>query len=269
MRKLISDDDRELRAKLWAVCERLLHTDHYKTTYASWLSDCLLSAGDQSQCIVDTAAGVGFPSIQLCRKGFANVWCCDGDADLLRRTIADAAELEHIIPVLCTRWQELPKIIMNQFDSVLCLDASIGFMDSWDNDAMVSGSDNVENRVKEVLRNFFDITRPGGRFLVGLQKNNNRSNMNRYVMDVGVAVLDGHEATATWDMRYDWQARRKVWTNKVIYLGRAYEQTCCSYLFDKHELMSFLTEIGFSAAREVETPDFFYEDVIVATRFGT
>ena len=46
MRKLISDDDRELRAKLWAVCERLLHTDHYKTTYASWLSDCLLSAGD-------------------------------------------------------------------------------------------------------------------------------------------------------------------------------------------------------------------------------
>lgn len=268
MRKSTSDDDRELRAKLWTVCERLLHTDHYKNTYANWLSECLLSSGDKSQHVVDTAAGVGFPAMHLCRMGFTNIWCCDGDADLLRGTMSDADELKRIIPVLCVRWQELPKIIKNQFDSVLCLDASIGFMDSWDSDTMVSGSGNVESRVKEVLRNFFEITRPGGRFFVGLQKNNNRSNSNRYVMDVGVAVLDGHEATATWDMRYDWESRRKVWINKVEYLGKAYEQTCCSYLFDKHELMSFLAEVGFSMARGISTPDFFYEDVVVATRSG-
>ena len=268
MRKLTTDDDRKLRAQLWSVCEQLLHTEHYKTTYTNWLSDCLLSVGDQEQYIVDTAAGVGFPAMQLCRKGFTNVWCCDGDSDLLRRTIADASELKRMIPVVCTRWQDLPRTIMNQFDSVLCLDASIGFMDSWDNGTMVSGSRNVENRVKEVLCNFLKITRPGGRFFVGLQKNNNRSNAERYVMDVGEAVVDGHKAVATWDMRYDWQSRRKVWINRVRYLGRVYEQTCFSYLFDKRELMSFLTEIGFSAAREIHTPDLFYEDVIVAERSG-
>ncbi len=268
MDTLVPTGDRELLAKLWTVCEQLLHTKKYKTGYANWLADALLVGENKSQDIIDTAAGVGFPAIPLYHQGFANVWCCDADPDLLKSLIANAGEFGSIAPVLCTRWQELSRIVINQFDSVLCLDASIGFMDSWGDNAMVSGPDNVCARVKEVLRNFYDITRPGGRFFVGLQKNNNRSNTERYVMEVGTAKLKGSTATATWDMRYDWPARRKTWINRVDYQGDTFEQTRFSYLFDKQELMSFLTEIGFASAQEISTPDFFYEDVVVAKKEG-
>lgn len=263
---VVTTDERELLAKLWTVCEQLLHTEKYKECYVDWLSDVLLANGNKSQDILDTAAGVGFPAMQLFDQGFTNVWCADADPDLLRSLIAKTGELSENAPVLCLRWQDLPSVVMNQFESVLCLDASIGFMDSWGHSAMVSGPQNVCIRVKEVLRNFYEITRPGGRFFIGLQKNNHRGNSERYVMEVGTATLNGHKATAIWDMRYDWPARRKTWINKVEYQGDMFEQKRHSYLFDKYELMGFVTEIGFEKAHEVPTPDFFYEDVVVATK---
>lgn len=56
--------------------------------------------------------------------------------------------------------------IVDHFDTVLCLDSSIGFMDSWGDVGMVSDPDSVCRRVRNVLSNFFRLTRPGGRFLV-------------------------------------------------------------------------------------------------------
>jgi SAM-dependent methyltransferase len=261
-------NERELLAKLWTVCEQLLHTDDYKKSYANWLSEALLHGADRSITIMDTAAGVGFPSRQLLAQGFPNIWCSDAAPDLLKSLIANGEDLEKTAPVLCLKWQDLSHVIMSRFDAVLCLDASIGFMDSWGAEEMVSGPDAICERVREVLRNFYTLTKPGGRFFIGLQKNNNRGNTERYVMPVGKAKLDGHTATATWDMRYDWPARRKTWLNQVEYQGKLYKQTRCSYLFDKHELAGFLRDVGFIDATEIQTPDFFYEDVIVAQRGG-
>lgn len=260
--------DRELLVKLWTVCEQLLHTDEYKRSYSTWLAEVLLGDEDHHQRIIDTAAGVGFPAAQLLQAGFDQLWCSDADPDLLRSLIDEIGDRGPTPPVLCLRWQELAGVVMQQFDTVLCLDASIGFMDSWGSSTMVTGPDEICARVRTVLENFHAITGPGGRFLVGLQKNNNRTNTDRFVMEVGTAELEGHPATAVWDMRYDWSSRRKTWVNRVEHRGSTFEQTRHSYLFDKHELMGFLQDVGFEDAREVPTPDFFYEDVIVAHRAG-
>ncbi len=266
MQIVVEQDNRERLAALWTVCEQLLHTPHYKATYSSWLSEALQTHGDKAQTIFDTAAGVGFPAKQLYEADFKNLWCSDADPDLLRQLMALIGCQKNEVAVLCVDWQSLPQTVMNQFDTVLCLDASIGFMDSWSAGAMVSGPDTVLARVREVLRNFYDVTKPGGHFYVGLQKNNNRSNTERYVMEVGTAELDGSKATATWDMRYDWPTRRKTWVNKVEYRGDIYEQTRHSYLFDKSELMRMLVEIGFEDSWELATPEFFYEDIMVARK---
>ncbi len=266
MQTVVEQDNRERLAALWTVCEQLLHTPHYKSTYANWLSEALLTHGDKSQSIFDTAAGVGFPAKQLFDAGFKNLWCSDADPDLLRQLLQIVDPKSNSVPVLCVDWQSLPKVVMNQFDTVLCLDASIGFMDSWSAGAMVSGPTKVKARVKEVLKNFYDVTNPGGHFYVGLQKNNNRSNQDRYVMEVGTGVLDGSKATATWDMRYDWDARRKTWNNLVEYRGETHQQVRHSYLFDKAELANMLIEIGFENAWELPTPEFLYEDIIIAKK---
>ena len=261
-----SADDRALLAQLWRVCEQLLHDPHYKTHYGNWLAQTLLTNGTKDQRILDTAAGVGFPAIQLCDHGFTSVSCSDADLDLLWSLKRNAGVFAPRIPTVCVRWQDLPTVIVDHFDTVLCLDASIGFMDSWGDVGMVSGPDSVCRRVRNVLSNFFQLTRPGGRFLVGLQKNNNRGNTEHYVMDVGTAVVDGYDATAVWDMRYDWALRRKTWINRVTYKGKTFEQVRNSYLFDKQDLIGFLTDIGFASVQEVATPDFFYEDAVMATK---
>lgn len=261
-----STEDRDLLAKLWTVCEQLLHDGEYKSSYVEWLTENLLSFGDHSQRILDTAAGVGFPSLDLVKSGFVNVTCADADADLLRTLIAASQQTVNQPLAIRCMWQQLPNIIQNEFDTVLCLDASIAFMDSWGTAQMVEGPEEICHRVREVLRNFHQLTAPGGRFLVGLQKNNNRSNTDRYVMEVGKSTIGGLPATATWDMRYDWDARRKTWNNIVAYNGKDHRQTRHSYLFDKAELADFLVEVGFSKAVEIPTPEHFYEDVVVAFR---
>jgi len=266
MQTVTQEDNRERLAALWTVCEQLLHTPNYKSTYANWLSEALLAHGDSSQTVFDTAAGVGFPAKQLYDAGFSNLFCSDADPDLLRQLMDLLDAKDNAVPVLCVDWQSLPSVVMNKFDTVLCLDASIGFMDSWSAGAMVSGPEAVLRRVKEVLRNFYDVTADGGHFYVGLQKNNNRLNTERYVMDVGTAELDGSPATATWDMRYDWEQRRKTWVNKVVYRGETYEQVRHSYLFDKSELSKMLVEVGFEESWEVPSPAFFYEDIVVARK---
>lgn len=258
--------DRELLARLWTVCEQLLHTDQYKSAYTDWLSQLLKRSGPKSQSILDTAAGVGFPSVQLASDGYESIWFADADPDLLRSLQASLNRQQRTYPIICAMWQNLPDIVMNQFDTVLCLDASIAFMDSWGTSQMVEGPDTILRRVTDVLENFFKLTAPGGSFYVGLQKNNNRNNMSQYVMEVGTAMIGDAEATATWDMRYDWDRRRKTWNNIVRFQGEDYRQTRHSYLFDKEELASMLVDAGFTSAQEVATEDFFYEDVIVAKK---
>lgn len=268
MNDLAAPNDNVLLTKLWTVCESLLHDEQYKETYASWLTDVLLEYGDRDQKIIDTAAGVGFPALQLFQNGFQNLFCSDADPDLLRQLLDSDDEFAKKATVVCSRWQDLPVIALNQYDTVLCLDASIAFMDSWGDSAMVSSPENICERVKEVLHNFYALTKPGGQFFVGLQKNNNRGNTEQYIKDLGDSMLDGHKAAAIWDMRYDWDSRKKTWVNKVKYRGECYEQIRHSYLFDKHDLKQFLVDIGFASATEVSTPDMFYEDVIVATKAG-
>ncbi len=253
-------------AEMWNISGQLLHTADYRQRLADLLA---AEIGDRSLSILDAACGTGFPLIELHERGFRDLTGADADADLLekfRASIRARADLAGWQPdLIVAKWQELPRRIKGAFDVVMNVDAAIGFMDSWIPGDMRQGRAAIFARVVEVLRNFHAVTRPGGSFFIGLQKNNHKGN-NFYPMFVGKMRLTEGEAMAHWDMSYDWENRIKTWVN-VIELGeRRFEQTRQSYLFDLAELAAFLGEAGFSNVRRLPTPDRLYEDILVAER---
>lgn len=258
---------REARlAEMWSISGKLLHTAAYRRTFADLLASAI---GDRDQSILDAACGTGFPMIELRALGFRNLAGADADPDLLdefRATLDARPDLGRWQPDLkLARWQELPDCIDRSFDVVLNVDAAIGFMDSWIPGNMRRGQDAIFARVVDVLRNFHAVTKPGGRFFIGLQKNNHKGN-HHYPMFVGRMQIDGREALAHWDMRYDWQSRIKTWVNRVEWDGQRFEQVRQSYLFDLDELADFLRAAGFAEVARLPTPDDLYEDILIATR---
>jgi SAM-dependent methyltransferase len=249
-------------AEMWSISGQLLHTPTYRHRHATLLAKAI---DDPALSILDAACGTGFPMIELHDLGFHNLTGSDADAELLARFRAEiAARHPHWQPDLIeASWQELPQKITRQFDVVLNVDAAIGFMDSWLPGEMRSGPANIFTRVTEVLRNFHAVTRPGGRFFIGLQKNNHKGN-RYYPMFVGRMRLGAIEAEAHWHMTYDWATRIKTWVNIVRIDGQEHAQTRRSYLFDLDELAGFLLQAGFAHVERLPTPDDLYEDILIA-----
>jgi SAM-dependent methyltransferase len=253
-------------ADMWSVSGQLLHTPAYRVAYADMLARAI---GDTRLSILDAACGTGFPMIELYERGFRNIIGSDADPDLLTKFRTHLATMQRIAdwqPLLIeASWQELPRRVAGPFDVVLNVDAAIGFMDSWMAGEMRSGAANIFARVVEVLRNFHQVTGVGGRFFIGLQKNNHKGN-SYYPMEVGHMMLGDVAAEAHWNMTYDWKSRIKTWVNVIRIDGREYAQTRCSYLFDLTELGAMLKEAGFARVETLTTPDEFYEDILIAYR---
>lgn len=261
------DSEIEL-AEMWSVSGQLLHTPAYRARHAGLLAAAL---GDRDAAVLDAACGTGFPLIELIGLGFRRLSGSDADPALLvrcRERLAADPRLRARQPRLIeASWQQLPDRIPETFANVLCVDAAIGFMDSWITGEMRQGPANIFARVTEVLRNFHAVTAPGGRFFIGLQKNNHKGN-RFYPMKVGAMELDGITAEAHWHMTYDWERRIKTWRNIVRVGGREFTQTRHSYLFDLDELAGFLCDAGFARVARLPTPDDLYEDILVAHRAG-
>jgi SAM-dependent methyltransferase len=261
-----TDSDAPALADMWSISGQLLHTPLYRRTHAALLAAAI---GDHDVALLDAACGTGFPLLELHRMGFTDLTGADADADLLARfraaIAADAALCDWQPDLIIARWQELPQRIARRYDVVLNVDAAIGFMDSWLPGEMRAGEAAILARVTEVLRNFHAVTRPGGRFFIGLQKNNHKGN-RYYPMFVGRMQLGGIEAEAHWNMSYDWQRRIKTWVNVVTEGGRTHEQTRYSYLFDLAELADLLRAAGFASVEQLPTPDALYEDILMARR---
>lgn len=253
-------------ADMWSVSGQLLHTESYRRLYGAILAAAL---GRRDQSILDAACGTGFPLIELHELGFTQLTGSDADAELLekfRGQLQALPALENWQPRLIeASWQSLPLCLPEQFDTVLAVDAAIGFMDSWLPGEMRQGPAKIFARIVEVLRNFHAVTAPGGRFFIGLQKNNHKGN-SFYPMFVGEMVVDGALAEAHWHMTYDWENRIKTWLNILRIGGREYTQTRQSYLFDLEELAGLLAAAGFASVEHLPTPDDLYEDILIAHR---
>ena len=108
--------------EFWLIVDRFYHGKFYTKEYPGLLANFLnkLRAKD----VLDAACGIGFPSLDLFKFGF-NLTCSDGDSSMVEVFKLRAIEKKLNIPIICSKWADLPKFFDNQFDAVLCLDSSI------------------------------------------------------------------------------------------------------------------------------------------------
>lgn len=246
---------------MWSVSGQLLHTPAYRARHAAILAAAI---GRRDLAVLDAACGTGFPMFELHDLDFRDLTGSDADTDLLAK-FRGRLNPDWQPELIEATWQNLPQTIARRFDVVLNVDAAIGFMDSWLPGEMRQGPAHIFARVAEVLANFHEVTEPGGRFFVGLQKNNHKGN-RFYPMRVGEMEIEGRLAEAHWHMSYDWETRIKTWLNIVRVDGHEYTQTRHSYLFDLAELGDFLKTAGFARVERLPTPEDLYEDILIAHR---
>ncbi|SDL22572.1 hypothetical protein SAMN05192555_103123 [Franzmannia pantelleriensis] len=247
---------------MWSISEKMLHSGDYRSKHIDILSKTI---SDRDMSILDTACGEGFPSLDLYAHGFHNITSSDGDRHLLKKFENEVKRRNYNIPTYYSTWQNLQEIVKIQYDVVINIDASIGFMDSWSTSNMVTGNGEIVTRVTEVIYNFFHITKPGGIFVIGLQKNNHRGH-KFFSMDFGEQKINESVIKCRWEMYYDWEERIKTWINVVDIDGKRNSQTTKSYLFDKFDLVNMLYTVGFNSVHELYTPSYLYEDILVAKR---
>jgi SAM-dependent methyltransferase len=246
--------------EMWDISGKALHTPEYRSKHSAILANAVESTDSR---ILDTACGAGFPSLDLYRAGYRHILAADADENLLSRFRTLIGRKHLVMETMQTTWQHIHQSVNRQFDVVLNVDASIGFMDTWMGGTMSQGQDLIFARIEGVLRNFRQCVRPGGCLIVGLQKNNHKG--NKYCqMDIGASSVDGLSFFTRWEMHYDWSARIKVWKNIIRTGDKVLEQVTRSYLFDKFELTELMYAVGFESVRELATPVELYEDLLLA-----
>jgi SAM-dependent methyltransferase len=84
----------------------------------------LLQRIDRTSSVLDAACGTGVDAAVLARRGFT-VWAADGSAAMAEEAAARFRRERLAIPLLHSRWADLPTATGERFDVVLCVGNSL------------------------------------------------------------------------------------------------------------------------------------------------
>jgi SAM-dependent methyltransferase len=252
--QILSDSD---MAQLSATA---INTDRY---VAAYLRDLLALLDSKTDAILDSACGIGFPSLELRRLGFANVTICDGDPSSLAFLHSRFADAGLEVRSVVSQWDTLSWLGAAQFDVVLNLGNSFVYMDGWKSDLnkyeSVSASfAHITARCVHILKQFHHVLKGGGTAIIGLARHYERTttdgvHSSPLSCTIQSGTLGGIELPLEWTGAYDWSRRTHLWKTRVA--SGDYEGTAVrmAYLFTKEELAGFMQLAGFRHVRIVET----------------
>jgi SAM-dependent methyltransferase len=242
--------------ELWNIGASLLHSPDYSRRYSQYLADIIQ---DENAKILDTACGSGFPSIELHQIGFKNITGFDGNAEALELFKGKLNQ----IPLIQGDWRNITEIIKDQFDILLNVDNSLPYMDSWQRENPMADNENdISERTTTIIRNFYQLTKPGGKIIMAIAKNNDKSSGLATQFDLGSGEYEGHKVSAIWKLTYDWEHRIKTFDNEVTIDGEVYHMIGKSYLITKEQMADILLKSGFARAEIIETKDL-YDNLII------
>src|SRR6266851_9345909 len=112
----------------------------------------LLQRVSRASVVLDAACGTGIDAVVLARRGFA-VWAADGSDAMAGRAAARFRRERLAIPLLRSRWPDLPAATGERFDVVLCTGNAL--VHAAGRDAMV-----------QALAGLRRMARPGGHVVV-------------------------------------------------------------------------------------------------------
>ena len=134
----------------------------------------LLQRIGRTSSVLDAACGTGVDAAALARRGFT-VWAADGSDEMVEGAAARFRRERLAIPLLRSRWADLPAATGERFDVVLCVGNSL--VHAVGRDAMV-----------EALTGLRRMARPGG-YVVVDSRNWEKLHAERRIVQVADRVV--------------------------------------------------------------------------------
>ena len=134
----------------------------------------LLQRTSSTSAVLDAACGTGVDSAVLARRGFT-VWAADGSDAMVEGAAARFRRERLAIPLLRSRWADLPAATGERFDVVLCVGNSL--VHAAGRDAMV-----------QALTGLRRMARPGG-YVVIDSRNWEKLHADRQIVQVANRVV--------------------------------------------------------------------------------
>jgi SAM-dependent methyltransferase len=134
----------------------------------------LLQRAGRTSAVLDAACGTGVDAAALARRGFT-VWAADGSEAMVEGAVARFQRERLAIPVLHSRWADLPVATGERFDVVLCVGNSL--VHAAGRDAMV-----------EALTGLRRMARPGG-YVVVDSRNWEKLHAERQIVQIADRVV--------------------------------------------------------------------------------
>jgi SAM-dependent methyltransferase len=247
--------------EVWHIAADALHTHDFRTKYLDALD---FAIREKRLSILDTAAGTGFPTVDLYKAGFTNIEASDADkksVDLLQKYFQN---VNIPIPVSEGKWQELSQKISKRFDVIINTDNSFVYMDGWSEGGhFASGTEAVFERISLVLKNFYDVLNDRGFVIIGLSRHYHPGTKD-YRLPLEYEQ-NGEKVNIEWYGAMDWETRENRWTVKVEGGKFRGEFLKRSYAVTKEEVADLMRKIGFKRVHILE-PDGTRDNFIIGLR---
>jgi len=112
----------------------------------------LLERASHASAVLDAACGTGINAAVLARNGY-RVWAADASSAMVAVAAARFRSEQLDIPLVCSMWADLPAVVSERFDIVLCIGNSL--VHAAGRDAMI-----------QALTGLREMVRPGGHLVV-------------------------------------------------------------------------------------------------------
>ena len=166
----------------------------------------LLERTPRASLVLDAACGTGVNAAALARRGY-RVWATDGSSAMTAVAAARFAG-EHLdIPVALSLWADLPAVVAERFDVVLCIGNSL--VHAVGRDAMIGA-----------LTGLREMVRPGGHLVVD-SRNWEKLHTERRIVQVADSAVtrDGHRCVGL----YAWEIPDRLDAEHVAHIVFLFE----------------------------------------------
>jgi SAM-dependent methyltransferase len=226
----------------------------WPNNYANNLSDFLNDSGVSR--LLDCAGGTGFPAIELKEAGW-DITYSDGSADMMNFFKEKVAEKDLLIPSYLSLWQDLPEVVPNTFDAVLCRGNSLLGVCAYNGETMPSRPQILATMI-EALKGMFNKVADGGFLYIDIPIPSRSKPAEPYVFNSQKYIA----TTIIYDPVTQIRTTEDVKTNP----DDGSEQITYHFVYplDPEELIDMLLQVGFQKIEKSSLEEAFYIDAYVA-----
>lgn len=230
-------------AYLWDRCvyEMLYTSKKFVDEFSSLLEKCGVT---KESAILDSAAGSGFPALDMLEKGFSNIVCIDVSDDQIRLFNKRAESKNLSVRSQKVSWDEIPEYFKDKkFKAIICKGSLWYAAGGW-NTEYVPDRESALEAIRNVLKVFYTMLETGGVLYVDKFKDSEVDHKDTVgTFQVGdkkkELIFYTHRETEK-------QIRRASMIVKDVETGKEEGLPNVTYNLKEEEMEGFLTEVGFS-----------------------